>query len=269
MLLYLQKKLTLPVSVFLPSLRPLSVLPPFNSSCPLPPPSFFPLFQSQTNPKNPRIPPIAPSAPQPPTEARVTTSSLLSLLCDLERNPSSPPNPSSEMAAVLAGDGLLVVDGTREDLEEVARRLMEAVNSLEGGVAVASWILKVTEVGRREEGVKVLVYCLINALLSRISSFQPRPHPAPLLQFLLSNQARLRLTFNPSQNPLIKLPEIYAKLYTQPKNPQYLVAIRAIHHAMKEADKDVFSIRSCNAILEAYGQARALEDDEIRGRGGS
>ena len=194
--------------------------------------------------------------------------SLLTFLRDTQRENWSSPSPS-EMANILTSGGSLEVTGTREEVEEVARRMVEPASSLERGIDVASWILRVTEEGRGEDGVMILVYRTVHELAELLERVRPRPHPAPLLQFLLSNQARLRLTFNPSQNPLIKLPEIYAKLYTQPKNPQYLVAIRAIHHAMKEADKDVFSIRSCNAILEAYGQARALEDDEIRGRGGS
>ena len=160
---------------------------------------------------------------------------------------------------------------------------MDPAESLERGVAMASWILRVTEEGRQEEGVRLFLYSTINALLFCIASFQPRPHPDPLLQFLLSNQARLRLSFYPNQNPLVKLLEIYSRLYTQDRRRldpvgtdptpqvlveleslrlQHLAAVRAIHQAMKEVDKDVFTVRSCTSLMEAYDKGGSFEEVE-------
>jgi len=188
------------------------------------------------------------------------------------------------MAAILASGGSLKVTGTREEVEEVARRMVEPANSLERGINVASWILRVTEEGRQEEGVRLFLYSTINALLFCIASFQPRPHPDPLLQFLLSNQARLRFSFyDPNQNPLVKLLEVYSRLYTQDRRRldpaatspppqvlveleslrlQHLAAVRAIHQAMKEVDKDVFTVRSCTSLMEAYDKGGSFEEVE-------
>ena len=60
---------------------------------------------------------------------------------------------------------------------------MEGASSLEEGVDVAAWIFRVTQGGRREEGVRVLVYRTIQELGELLLRLRPRPNPDPISHF--------------------------------------------------------------------------------------
>ena len=220
-------------------------------------------------------------APLPPrqaiSEVQVTTSSLLDLLRDIKRNPSSPPAPSPEMLEVLDGERSVWVTGSRLDVQELVRTLMKSAKSLEDGVEIAKWILRVTEEGKGSEGSKDFVYEAIHELYGKLPSrFNPLPHPQPIIDFILSNQPRI---YAASRDPLIGLLEMYSRFFREDTNRvtsvvptacsklkaqalriKFLAVVRSIHQAMREVDRDVLTLRSYNSLMTSYSRCEAYKD---------
>ena len=176
-----------------------------------------------------------------------------------------------------------MISGTREEVDEVASKLMGAALSLEEGVDVATLMLRVTERDRREAGTRVFISEIVNNLQHILNRLPSRPHPEPVLHFLLSNQPRIRLSFDRDRNPLVTFLEKHTYLLKQdqkrldpkaaPPPPhvlaeleslrvRHLDAVRAIRQTMKDFEEDVFSIRSYTSLMDGYNHGRAFADVE-------
>ncbi|KAL7410551.1 hypothetical protein BDY24DRAFT_371900 [Mrakia frigida] len=219
-------------------------------------------------------------------DGEISLGSLFAQLAQASNSPSFSSHPMDTLRPVLARVcRLRVLDVERSVI--LIETLMDAAESLEEGVEVATWILRVTKEDETDGGVRdVVVYKTLQSLLHLVKPLSPRPAPDLILRFLADHNDRIHLSFRTKDKvapPLVSLLEIYTRLHNQDKRNldsigthptpdvlveleslrnQHLDAVRSIHQAMKDVGREIFTVRSCTSLMDGYNHGRAFEEVE-------